>query len=314
MILNCFCFLYQKRDYTGHLMIYNGIYDGMLDTVADMFWEEAAAYCQKGYEEYLAWNFEDLGTFRNDPANQDTMYAYSQIQSQYNYLLSYENYLSRIDEDVEKLQAVSFFSNPNSTANKNTVKTAEDFAVMKGVALTPGRDLAVTSVFEDSLADYSILLLLGLVCGLFLAERKSGLWPAIHAALGGRTKLARKRVAILLIAAFVGTYTIVGSKILLSGWFYHGLGEWDRMLQSIPMFQNTPVPMTVGQFWGMYLLVKVLGAFWIALMLWAVLSAISNLGLALCILGLLVGAEFACTAIQPSSMLAIVRYGNFLVM
>ena len=310
LVLNGFFFLYQQRDYNGYLMVYNGIYDEMLTELEDTPWDEAAEICRTGYEEYLAWNFSDRETFNSDPVNSDTMYVYSQLQSQYTYLMSYENYLAGIDEDVKKLQAVSFFSDPNSVAYKNTVKTAEDFNVMKGVTLTPGRDLAVTRVFQDDLADYSILLLLGLVCGLFLAERKSGLWPAIHAAPGGRAKLAGKRIAILLIAAFVGTYVIVGSKILLSGWFYHGLGEWDRMLQSIPMFQNTPVPMTVGQFWGMYLLVKALGAFWIALVLWAVLSAISNLGLALCALGLLVGLEFACTAILPSSMFAILRYCN----
>lgn len=310
VFLNCFFFLYQQRDYNGHLMVYNQVYDQMLAELQDTSWDEAETICHDRYEEYLEWNFSGDPAFDEDPANADTMYVSSQLQSQYSYLLSYENYLTGIDEDVKKLQAVSFFSDPNSAAYKNTVKTAEDFGTMKNVTLTAGHDLAVTRVFQDNLADYSILLLLGLVCGLFLSERKSGLWPAIHASSGGRGKLACKRILILLIASFVGTFVIVGSKILLCGWFYNGLGEWDRIVQSIPKFQNTPVPMTIGQFWGMYLLVKAFGAFWIALVLWAVLSAISNLGLALCALGLLIGAEFACTAIFPSSMFAILRYCN----
>ena len=68
--------------------------------------------------------------------------------------------------------------------------------------------------------------------------------------------------------------------------------------------------MTVGQFWLLYLGVKAMGAFWLGLGLWAVLSAISNLSLALCVLGLLAGAEYACTAIASSSAFAFLRYCN----
>jgi len=148
------------------------------------------------------------------------------------------------------------------------------------------------------------------VCGLFVAERKEGLWPMIYAAPGGRWKLVCKRIGILFVAAWIGTVLIVGSKILLCGWVFHGLGEWDRVLQSIPMFQNVPTPLTVAEFWMLYITVKAMGAFWIGLTLWAVLSAISNLGLALTAAGLLMGLEFACTAIPSSSMFAVLRYVN----
>lgn len=76
---------------------------------------------------------------------------------------------------------------------------------MKGVPISAGRDLAVTAVFTDAWADYSILLLMSLVCALFLAERKSGLWPMIYAAPGGRKRLAVRRV-VLLFPATLGLY------------------------------------------------------------------------------------------------------------
>ena len=165
---------------------------------------------------------------------------------------------------------------------------------MDGVSVSMGHDLAVTEVLADKWADYSIVFLICVVCGLFVAERKEGLWPMIYAAPGGRWKLVCKRIGILFLAAWIGTVLIVGSKILLCGWVFHGLGEWDRVLQSIPMFQNVPTPFTIGQFWLLYIAVKAMGAFWIGLVLWAVLSAISNLGLALTAAGLLMGLEFAC--------------------
>lgn len=300
--LNCFFFIYQQSDGQGDFREYGNAYHQQLSEFADLSWEEGLARCAAVEEEILAqWG---------SGGNIQRYEIIQQITVQYEYLLGYEEYLDKIQADVEKLQAVSLFADPDSVAYQNTVKTAADFAAMQGVEVTEGHDLAVTEFFEDKWADYSILILICVVCGLFVAERKDGLWPMIYAAPGGRRKMACKRIGLLFAAAWIGTVLIVGSKILLCGWVFHGLGEWNRILQSIPMFQNVPTPMTIGQFWLLYIAVKAMGAFWIGLVLWAVLSAISNLGLALTAAGLLTGLEFACTVIPSSSMFAVLRYVN----
>ena len=300
--LNCFFFIYQQSDGQGDFREYGNAYHQQLSEFADRNWEEGLARCAAVEEEILA----QWGSGNNIQRYE----IIQQITAQYEYLLGYEEYLEKIEADVEKLQAVSLFADPDSVAYQNTVKTAADFAAMQGVEVTAGHDLAVTEFFEDKWADYSILILICVVCGLFVAERKDGLWPMIYAAPAGRRKMACKRIGLLFAAAWIGTVLIVGSKILLSGWVFHGLGEWERILQSIPMFQNVPTPMTIGQFWLLYITVKAVGAFWIGLVLWAVLSAISNLGLALTAAGLLMGVEFACTVIPSSSMFAAARYVN----
>ena len=302
LLLNAFIFIYQQTDGEGDFREYGNLYHQELNTLADLNWDEGLAQCEIAEQEAL----ENWGSGNN-------IQKYSviqQITGQYEYLLGYEDYLGKIDADAAKLQSVSLFADPNSTAYRNTVKTAEDFHAMDGVSVSMGHDLAVTEVFADKWADYSIVILICVVCGLFVAERKEGLWPMINAAPGGRWKLVCKRIGILFAAAWIGTVLIVGSKILLCGWVFHGLGEWDQVLQSIPMFQNVPTPFTIGHFWLLYIAVKALGAFWIGLTLWAVLSAISNLGLALTAAGLLMGLEFACTAIPSSSMFAAARYVN----
>ena len=302
LLLNAFFFIYQQTDGQGDFREYGNAYHRELTALADLSWEEGLARCEIAEQEV----FENWGSGNNIQRYE----IIQQITSQYEYLLGYEAYLDKIDADAAKLQSVSLFADPNSIAYQNTVKTAEDFHAMDGVSVSMGHDLAVTEVFADKWADYSIVILICVVCGLFVAERKEGLWPMIYAAPGGRWKLVCKRIGILFLAAWIGTVLIVGSKILLCGWVFHGLGEWDRVLQSIPMFQNVPTPMTIGQFWLLYIAVKALGAFWIGLVLWAVLSAISNLGLALTGAGLLMGMEFACTAIPSSSMFAAARYVN----
>lgn len=302
LLLNAFFFIYQQTDGQGDFREYGNAYHRELTDLADLSWKEGLARCEIAEQEVL----ENWGS-GNNIQRYDVI---QRITAQYEYLLGYESYLGKIDADAAKLQSVSLFADPDSVAYQNTVKTADDFHAMDGVELSMGHDLAVTEVFADKWADYSIVILICVVCGLFVAERKEGLWPMIYAAPGGRWKLVCKRTGILFTAAWIGTVLIVGSKILLCGWVFHGLGEWDRVLQSIPMFQNVPTPFTIGQFWILYIAVKALGAFWIGLTLWAVLSAISNLGLALTTAGLLMGMEFACTAIPSSSMFAVLRYVN----
>ena len=302
LLLNAFFFIYQQTDGQGDFREYGNAYHRELNTLADLSWDEGLTQCQMAEQEVL----ENWGSGNNIQRYE----VIQQIMTQYEYLLGYEAYLGKIDADAAKLQSVSLFSDPDSVAYQNTVKTAEDFHAMDGVTVSMGHDLAVTEVFADKWADYSIVILICVVCGLFVAERKEGLWPMIYAAPGGRWKLVCKRTGILFAAAWIGTVLIVGSKILLCGWVFHGLGEWDRVLQSIPMFQNVPTPFTIAEFWLRYIAVKALGAFWIGLVLWAVLYAISNLGLALTAAGLLIGLEFACTAIPSSSMVAVLRYVN----
>ncbi len=303
LLLNAFFFIYQQTDGQGNFREYGNVYHRELNALIDLSWYEGLAWCEAAEQEVM----DKWEAGQSSPQNHEII---QQITAQYEYLLGYEDYLDKIDVDAAKLQSVSLFADPDSVAYQNTVKTAEDFHAMDGVSVSMGHDLAVTEVFADKWADYSIMILICVVCGLFVAERKEGLWPMIYAAPGGRWKLVCKRIGILFAAAWIGTILIVGSKILLCGWVFHGLGEWDRVLQSIPMFQKVPTPFTIAEFWMLYIEAKALGAFWIGLVLWAVLSAISNLGLALTAAGLLMGLEFACTAIPSSSMFAVLRYVN----
>ncbi len=302
--LNGFFFVYQTNSGSPH----EDAYHQAVETLAPLDWQTALDRCDAYDAAFLQSVLN--GTWENDMDTTRFYEAAELLREPYEHLLSYGDYLEKIERDAKKLQAVSLFSDPNSFAYKNTVKTVRDFSAMKGRSLSAGHDLAVTAVFEDAWADFSVLIVIGLACGLFLSERKEGMWPMIFAAPGGRRKLAWKRAGILLASAWIATILIIGSKILLSGWLYHGLGEWGRTLQSIPMFRNVPLPLTVGQFWLFYLTVKAMGVFLIGLALWAVLSAISNLGLALCAIGLLAGAEYACTMIPSSSLFAILRYCN----
>ena len=308
VVLSCFFYLYQRPDTWEDPLIDGEVYHQQLEMLKDMSWEDAHAWCVQYQEDAEAARIE--GNWDYDSEAEEIRIAAAQLQSQYEYLMEYKPYLERIQSHAKLLQSVSLFADPSSIGYKNTVKTAQDFEKMLDVEVTAGHDLAVTEFFTDKWTDYSIIIVICVVCGLFLSERKEGLWPMIHAASGGRWRMALRRTGLLFAASWIAALALVGSRVLLCGIEYHGLGEWGRTIQSIPMFSNVPVPMTVGQFWLFYIAIKAIGAFWIGLVLWSILSSISNLGLALGAAGLVVGAEFACTAIPSSSMFAALRYVN----
>ena len=303
--MNVFFFLWQQADKAGDFRSFPEMYHTVVEECKVAGIKPVIAFEEGAYDNIVA-----DPTWGQRPENYLRLQVGKQVMAQDTYLQGYGQYLHNIQTQAKKLQTVSIFGDPNSFAYKNTVKTAADFAPLLGVEVTFGHDLAVTKVFEDEWADYSCLLLMAAVCALFLAERKAGLWPMVHAASGGRGRLAVRRIGILFLAAWVATLALFGSKILLSGWLYHGLGEWGRLIQSIPLFYNVPKVMTVGEFWIFYLAVKALGKFLIGLILWTILSSISNTTLAFCAAGLALGAEFTCTAILPSSIFAMLRYCN----
>ena len=244
------------------------------------------------------------------PENWEEKTFMEQIEKQVNYLSFYPKYLKKIRTEAETIRSVSIFSEPGTFAYENTIKTAEDFGRMEGTKTDFGHDLAVTSVFLDPVADYALILLIGYLCALFLQERRQGLWEMVHVSDKGRKALALKRCAILLVASFIGSLVLIGSRFLIAGIRYQGLQEFGRSLQSIEMFYNVPYRMTVGGFLLFYLLMKTLGTFFIGLLLWVILSAVSNLSLAVVIIAAVLGVEFGLSFLAPSSILILLKYLN----
>ena len=308
LIISTYFFVYQNTLMGTDLFYEGNVYDELLTEYADLSFKEGVALCTE-YQNNASMQMWE-GTWDHSIENYVHYDLMKQLQAQYDHLAGYEKYLADIQKNAKRLQTVSLFSDPDSFSYKNTVKTAEDFAVLSAETVTMGHDLAVTKVFDDNWTEIISLIPIFLVCGLFLLERRKGLHALVYAAPAGRGKLAAKRIAILLIASAVTVIVLYGTKILLYGYLYHGLGEWGRTLQSIPMFYNVPYPMTVGSFWVWYLTVKTFGLFFFGLVLWLIQALIPNIAVAIGAFGIVVGAEFACTAILSNSYFAILRYVN----
>ena len=234
-----------------------------------------------------------------------------QMIEQVQYFIEYPQYLQKVKENAEQMQKVSLFSDPDSFSYKNIQKTVADFSHMDGAVLSLGEDQAVTSLFQDKLLDYSIVLFQLLVCAMLLEERKKGLWSIIHAASGGRAPLACKRIFLLFLTSLLSCGVLLGGKMAAASYLYGGFGDPARLIQSIEMFRGVPVPTTLYEFFIQYFLIKTAGTFLLGLCFWLVLSSIANTSLAFAGGGLFLAAQYAMfTLIKDSYLLVPLRYIN----
>lgn len=221
------------------------------------------------------------------------------FQNQVNYLLDYPAFLENVQKQAGTMLGVSIFM----TDDDSVLKTAADYKRMEGVPLTIGMDQAVTHAMWKDTSDWLLAAWMLVIAFSFMAERKRGLWNMVCASAGGRVKLPLCRLACLAIAAFVGAAVFTGIEAV-SGWvLYGGFGELDRYVQSIEMFKGFTVPMTIGQFWLYYALLRFVGAFLTGMVFWLFFEIIPDRRLAAIAFALFAGLEFVLFKVFPGNYL-----------
>ncbi|NJP40686.1 hypothetical protein HCH52_06430 [Oscillospiraceae bacterium HV4-5-C5C] len=240
-----------------------------------------------------------------------TVQLCQQLISQYEHLLNYPDELQEIQEQALHLSSISIFNRSGSFSQRNIERTARDFGRLSGLKLQIGPDLAVTSLFSSQLADYAVLLLLLILVNMILQERKRGLWTLIHAAPGGRGRLAWQRVGLLGAGSLQAVLLLHGSKAAMSWYLYQDWGDLGRSLQSVETFKYIPLRLSLGSALVWLLIYKCLAAFLVALCLWVLAAAVNNLQLGLGLAAIVLTAEYAgYTLIRDHSVLVWLRYLN----
>ncbi|MBR0135917.1 MAG: hypothetical protein IJM18_06925 [Clostridia bacterium] len=237
--------------------------------------------------------------------------AYAKLKEQFGYLADFDRYYSEIKKQAERMQHTSIFGDPSSFAYRNTVKTVKDFAAIDGAVGTLGDDRAVTSVFDDPIADHLMLLFMTVVSVLMLRERRNGLWQLVRATAKGRAHLAFSRILTLLAAALLATLFIFGSRVVISYLTYNGLEYGDRLIQSVRGFNGIPFPMSVNAFVLLYCGIKVVCTFFAGILLFLLLSSIKNINIAIAVTGAVLVLEYALySTVRDSSILVPLKYIN----
>ena len=233
------------------------------------------------------------------------------LSAQVRYLSEFNAYYSTIKKNAEKLQHTSIFGDPTSFAYRNTIKTVKDFEAIDGARGALGDDRAVTSVFDDPIADYLMLLFMAAFCVIMLKERRTGLWQLVRSTKHGRARLAGSRIVILFICSLLATVFLFGSRLAISYITYDGFGWGSRIIQSIRGYNGIPFPLQVNSFVLIYCGIKLVCTFLTGVLLYLLLSSIKNVNIAIAFTGAVLAMEFTLySAVRDSSILVPFKYIN----
>ena len=250
-------------------------------------------------EEDLAKINRQLNRITNNGEDYQALDMYGHMfQNQLQYLMDYPKFLDGVQQQAGTILGVSIFM----TDDDSVIKTAEDYARMEGVKLSIGMDFAVTQAFWTNVpSDWLLTAYILVIAFSFMSERKRGLWNLVCASAGGRTKLPIYRLVVLLLASLIGAASVTAIEAV-TGWIrYGGFDELDRIVQSIDMFQNFTIPMTIGQFWLFYGFLRFIGVFVVGMVFWLFFELIPDKRLAAIAFVLFAGLEYVLFTILPGN-------------
>lgn len=163
-------------------------------------------------------------------------------------LMNFPEYLQSIEKNKDYMLTFPIFRDENSFSSRNILKTADDFQSLQNMPLSLENTGAIEGILLYSGSDLFLILLLIVVALCFLAERKRELWGLVYSLQMGRSSLALHRLGILLFLSVTGTLLLYGSNVLLGSILYGGIGNLHISVQSIPILQEYPVPISIGGF------------------------------------------------------------------
>lgn len=219
--------------------------------------------------------------------------------------------IEHISEEKERMLGISIFSDKNSFAYKNIIKTERDYGNISGVELSDINDYAV-----DCFLGYDAMYIIGFIIMMFtvitfLDERKIGLWQIVHSCSGGRLKLTAKRIIMLFLVSLV-TQTVLVSGVLVTCFInYGGAGILSGPVQSVGRLQDFVLPVSLLWFIVYYVIFLSAALAVEGLFVWCVLSFIHNrnLGMIVCVCTY-VAEYFLYKFILPGNPLSILKYTN----
>ena len=191
-------------------------------------------------------------------------------------LMNFPEYLQAIEKNKDYMLTFSIFRDENSFSLRNILKTADEFQCLENVALSIENTAAIEGILLYSGSDLFLILLLMAAVLCFLADRQRGLWELIYSLRRGRSTLALHRLGILLLLSATGTLLLYGSNAVLGTILYGGIGNLHISVQSIPILQEYPVPISTGGFLIQYIVFRIGSAFLLGLILWLLLGALSD--------------------------------------
>lgn len=224
---------------------------------------------------------------------------------------SFTQGINEIEQRAAQQAYFSIFSEEGAFAKANTKKTLVDFQRMKGRTVTIGNNAAVTAATTFNITDYFVFAIIFVSCiFLFTIERDKNLYCLIRSTKRGRFPLiAAKLSALGIVTVFVSIMYYLST--IAAAVYYTGLGDVSRTLQSVPLFHNCNLELTIRQYLLLWVLLKTTAMLAIAMLLAMIFTLIKSTPTVTLVCALLFGSEFIMyTAIDRNSWINYLKYIN----
>lgn len=233
------------------------------------------------------------------------------VEKEEEYVSSYDNFLKQIPEQAKKLKETANYKNKNTYLYRNLEKTVCDY---EGVSTE--RIKAEPSIGIKELANYNygiyfqFIFLIVLSYFLIFLERKKGLFLLTKGTKQGHLPLAAAKVMTMISASALYGVLQECSTFLLLNYFY-GYGDLNRSIQSVSIFRDCSLSITVAQAFVGLFLVRICVGIFSAVLIISLAIIFRKEGIALILYGVFIGIQmFLNYSIGISSSLNIIKCVN----
>lgn len=234
-----------------------------------------------------------------------------QIQDWEAYRESYGVFINEMADRVDKMSSTSLFGNQNGFAYRNLQKTQLDYASFAGTELRYGAESGVRAYNDYTSGILFTLAFLALLMYYVLYdERGQNLLLLLKGTKRGHGALAAAKLGAMLSGA---TLYVLVQELTVLGYFAvaHGFGDLSRTAQSVSLFRNCVLHITLGQALALTVLARIGVAWVLAAFLYLVGTVVrSEAAAVVCAGGILAGEFFLSVAINPGSSLCALKFLN----
>ena len=262
------------------------------------------------YDEILI-KYDNSRFMKDNNYLQDYLLSLGLIRNQLEYITSYPDFISSMEEKADNMHSVSIFNKKGTFAYRNIIKTPNDFIHLKGIELKLGDETGIVSSTQYRFTDLSIVAVIFLLCVfIFQMEKESGLIKLTKATKNGHLPEILSKLTVVAVTTAVFSLIFYGS-ILLLGHGLYGFGDLSRYVQSMSSFRDCNLLLSVNEFICIFIITKIVVAVLTALIFAVIFNIFSNSKVIYVVLAALGALSYIGYAfIHPVSYINSLKYIN----
>lgn len=250
-------------------------------------YEKQSSYYVYFYELKQEWHDYANG----DDTVPNALYYQALVEEEENYAASYDAFLKQIPKQVQKLKKTANYQDHDTYLYRNLVKTAADYQGLSSDGIKSGLGIGVKELADYSYGLYFQLLFLFVLSYYAVsAERRKGLFLLTKGTQKGHVPLAAaKLMAMMSASVLYGCLQECGTFLLLG--YLYGYGDITRNIQSVSIFRDCSVSLTVGQAMAVLFAARILIGMLAAFLIFCLTISLRREGAALLGYAAILGVE-----------------------